>query len=733
MNEADAPIIAAMRATKSHGLTGIVTYLLGTLVLLGFTFTAFALGPLQSQPRTTHSAIDSVGVHIQSNVPVAELGQLFSPEILPPSAHATPTDVMRFTDPALQRTVAIAGSDQIWYASLYNGNQMDGFIERVVRETSWSSPPQILLVPSIDNNVTTIAAGPSGVWFTAGAGDLVGRVLDDGTVVEYPAKVKGAHPDSLAVAADGSLWFAETGIAKIARLDPRSGDITEYPTGVTLGSIGEIAITGDNVWFSEPLSAKIGRLHWPTGVLSEFSLPISGSTPKEIALDPSGVIWFVDDKNGALGRLDPQSQSVTEFAQPTQYRPRCLAAASTGLIWFCTDAGLGGFDQSSGQTTIHSLMKNFVPSDIIARRDGTIWFTSNGGIGSTLTGNVIQRYIPDNQATSYVDDAYTPDVDAFWRKHPSFRGNVGQDTSDGTRIIRTWNDVSGDLAFDRAAEASDGTLWLNTGGALAHFSPSSLAVVKFLTLSPESFGYCLVTDHHGRMWLAEQNRLMRFAANGTVDRIIYPSPPGIPNDVVVARDDSLWLALRGILVHLHADGLIQRYPIHGGGPYGIAIDGHGNLWFTQRTAIGEVNPVTGSVTSYVMQLAGAAPLAIVAQPDGSIWFTDASGQIGHMLPDRRIEELPIPSERGLPFGLASAPDGNLWFTEFLGARLGELDRHSLTIREFPIPWPNSFPASLVVDLKGRVWFSDANGSLGAFDRIRGFRQSVVPTPSPRGG
>jgi len=717
--------------TNNQGLTGIVTYVFGPLSLLLLTVATFFLGASQSRTHISTAAVHNIGVHIHSDIPLGGLSGAFGPTALPRFSSLDQQTTLRFADPALQRAVAIAKSNHVWYASLYNGNQMDGVVERVIRQSSWSSPPEIFQVPAIDSGATALASGPSGVWFTASKGDLIGHVLRDGTVVEYPVRFRGARPDSPVVAADGALWFTEAGVGKIARFDPSSESLEDYPRGSALPSVGQLAVRGDDVWFSEPQSAKIGRLHWPSGLVTEFSLADKKSSPAALAVDSSGLVWFIDETREALGRFDPQLQAVREFRQARL--PKCLAATAADAVWLCMDTGLARFDASSGKTTFYALPKNFSPWEIVAASDEGIRFSSAGGIGYTQTGNTVRRYIPDYQATSYRDTAYTPDVEAFQRTHPSFQGDIGEDTSDGTRIIRTWTDVTGDLGFDHLVATPDGALWLTKQGSLARFSASSMTVLKFLNLSPESFAYSVVADHRGRVWLIEQNRLIRFAESGVVDRIIYQSPRGIPNDVVVARDDSLWLALRGALVHLGASGASQRYPVAGGGPFGVALDAHGHVWFAARTTLGELEPLTGAIATYALPMQPCAPVALVAQPDNTIWFTDAAGRIGRVRPDRRIEEFPIPHPQSVPFGLAAAPNGTLWFTEFLGASLGELDSRSLAIHEHKVPWANSFPVGLVVDRNGTVWFADANGSLGAFDSARGFRQAAVPTPQPRGG
>src|SRR5215210_9175233 len=91
-----------------------------------------------------------------------------------------------------------------------------------------------------DSAPADITRGPDGnLWFTQQGGPGgIGRVASDGGITEYAAGVvtgfsSGQVPSQIAAGPDGALWFTEEGATgQIGRLDPTSGTVTEYATGI---------------------------------------------------------------------------------------------------------------------------------------------------------------------------------------------------------------------------------------------------------------------------------------------------------------------------------------------------------------------------------------------------------------------------------------------------------------------------------------------------------------------
>jgi streptogramin lyase len=159
---------------------------------------------------------------------------------------------------------------------------------------------------------------------------------------------QNTQPSGIVAGPDGSLWFAEAGLDKIAQYDPANGNFTEFkatagtgpvvPTDVTIGADG-------NLWYTESLAHKIGRMvivgtqMQPTGtIIGEYPTPTSSSNPAALALGPDCNIWFTEMATSLVGSVD-QNGNVTEYAglsAPSQ--PLGIALAPDGNLWVAESA-----------------------------------------------------------------------------------------------------------------------------------------------------------------------------------------------------------------------------------------------------------------------------------------------------------------------------------------------------------------------------------------------------------
>jgi virginiamycin B lyase len=130
-----------------------------------------------------------------------------------------------------------------------------------------------------------------------------------------------------------------------------------------------------------------------TGKITEFGVPTQDAHPYGIASAEDGALWFCELTGGKLGRIDPLSGAMTEYA-PTEkgVQPRRLVAV-TGAIYFTDSAGgrLGRlmladkkfkfWDSPSGN---HS-----EPEGIAGDSTGKIWYEESG-----KDANLLVRFDP---------------------------------------------------------------------------------------------------------------------------------------------------------------------------------------------------------------------------------------------------------------------------------------------------------------------------------------------------
>src|SRR6185295_19249658 len=105
------------------------------------------------------------------------------------------------------------------------------------------------------------------------------RIVAPPTIREHRIPTAGSKPYIAVEGRDGCLWFCESGMSKIGRLDPNSYAFTEFalptpdatPIGIVLGPEGDL-------WFAEKSANKIGRIT-VRGAITEYPLPMPNSGP----------------------------------------------------------------------------------------------------------------------------------------------------------------------------------------------------------------------------------------------------------------------------------------------------------------------------------------------------------------------------------------------------------------------------------------------------------------------
>jgi virginiamycin B lyase len=175
------------------------------------------------------------------------------------------------------------------------------------------------------------------IWFTGNNAGLIGK-LDPktGNVTEYKLPDPDARdPHTLIFDQRGILWFTVQQANMIGRLDPKTGDIklTTAPTaksrpyGMAVDSNGTVFIVlfGTNKVASIDDSMKV----------REWTLPNAGARPRRLAIGPDDIIWYADFARGYLGRLDPKTGQVQEWLSPAGEKSEPYGIVWTkGALWY---------------------------------------------------------------------------------------------------------------------------------------------------------------------------------------------------------------------------------------------------------------------------------------------------------------------------------------------------------------------------------------------------------------
>ncbi len=199
----------------------------------------------------------------------------------------------------------------------------------------------------------------------------------------------------------------------------------------------------------------------------------------------------------------------------------------------------------------------------------------------------------------------------------------------------------------------------------------------------------------------------------------------------IAASAGVALALARSHTAAHAAPSLSEIGLLGGttDPWGVALDGKGNEWVAipmcdpnpvcssvLTGSIVQVNRSSFSVVNTFREPAGySSPLFLAVDGSGNVWFSEPmSNSIGEFIPGSNTwHQWKAPTASAAPFDLAFDSHGNLWFTEILANKIGEFNPSTgQFIGETPTPSASSKPYGITLDSgSGTMWFTENNSAV----------------------
>ncbi|HEU0276642.1 MAG TPA: two-component regulator propeller domain-containing protein [Rhodanobacteraceae bacterium] len=359
-----------------------------------------------------------------------------------------------------------------------------------------------------------------------------------------------------------------------------------------------------------------------------------------------------------------------------------------GYLWIGTHDGLVRYDGHEFRTFRHepgqsaSLPANDV-SAVIVDRAGRVWAGGEGtglNVYEPATGG-FRHWLhdprrPDSLAANDVMAIAQDRAGAIWVA--LWAGGLDRLDADG-RGFRHFSHHAGDpasLASDNVtalAPAADGGLWVGTDVGLDHLDVHGQVHATALAGGQARPTVWQIQTTPGGIDVATSSGLFHVDASGHAERV-GPAREALAS--LRGRDHSLWIAERGSLVRIDADGtshVEQPTPgvagsLHGHVPSDLFRDHEGGLWIAtvdgglsylppQWRAFSMYRHVPGDPASLTRDRVRALALAA----DGAVWAGGAD------LLDRidpatgKVQHLVIPGlERMSIAALAEDPSGRLW-------------------------------------------------------------------------
>jgi len=220
-------------------------------------------------------------------------------------------------------------------------------------------------------------------------------------VREFHLKTPNSGPHGLVSDRAGNIWFTANSKGYIGKLDPRTGQVTEYPLPDTGGDDPHTPVFDQEgtLWFTVQGGNGVGRLDPRTGMIMLKKVPTPRALPYGIAVNSKGVPFFCEFGTNRLARIDPQTMDITEYPLPEGARPRRLAITSNDMVYYSDFARgyLGRLDPTTGKTQQWRSPggSESEPYGIAATPDGMVWYVETG-----LTPNRIIGFNPKTQTFS---------------------------------------------------------------------------------------------------------------------------------------------------------------------------------------------------------------------------------------------------------------------------------------------------------------------------------------------
>lgn len=288
----------------------------------------------------------------------------------------------------------------------------------------------------------TIAVGADGnLWFTEPSGDRIGRITPHGVVREFSAGITPfSAPAGIAAGPDGNLWFTENGAfagggGRIGRITP-SGVITEFSNGMPSGAQpASIALGADgNLWFTDTVNPRIGRIT-TAGVVTIFTTGVTRTNASNIsscgmALGPNGNIWWTDFDQALNGGANGGSAAILQIT-------------------------------TSGAATEYNLNKSSAGGGVAAGPDGNVWFDSSGAIGRITPTGTITNFSTGLAGFPFGCMTLGPDGNVWFTEE--FNDAVGRITPSGT-ITEFSAGITSTSEPNGITSGPDGNLWFTESG-----------------------------------------------------------------------------------------------------------------------------------------------------------------------------------------------------------------------------------------------------------------------------
>ncbi|MCC9076240.1 hypothetical protein FKZ61_008970 [Litorilinea aerophila] len=305
-----------------------------------------------------------------------------------------------------------------------------------------------------------------------------------GLRIEYPIPNKALH---VVIQAPGQLWFTAPEANAVGKLTVLSGPndpLVTYTISYVLLDPGSepfgLVYHDDAVWFTQRGANKLGRIDVNSQALTEYAIPTPNSEPMGIARAPDGTLWFTQRGANQLGRFDPTTQTFQAYPLPgnlfttTEPRLREILVKNNNEIWFTAPGAgaVGNYRVDTDQFFAVYTLGQARPMDLVLDSSGRLWTTQ-------FEQNALA--------------AYAPGTLSLWTPYPVTTPNSGP-----VGILFRNNGATWDFWFTENQSGLAGRLTIRPNGQFVK--------LQEFPLGQGSAPWDIVMDSNNHVWITDQGR-----------------------------------------------------------------------------------------------------------------------------------------------------------------------------------------------------------------------------------
>jgi streptogramin lyase len=149
------------------------------------------------------------------------------------------------------------------------------------------------------NNVYQLEFGGTSIGY---------RDLKAGTTMIYKTPINGSRPRRGRVDEQNRLWFAEYNGNAIALFDPKTAAIKEYPLPTKFGDPYDVVPTKDSaqVWTGSMVNDRVARLDTKSGEITEYLMPRPTNVRRVFVQEtgPRPVLWVGSNHGASIVKVE---------------------------------------------------------------------------------------------------------------------------------------------------------------------------------------------------------------------------------------------------------------------------------------------------------------------------------------------------------------------------------------------------------------------------------------------